>query len=569
MGRKPTLLRPIAGLLVMLALAQAASAQVTAPGEEPDVIERLEQLAREGRLPSYEDLRLPHVAGRDVVRTYLDAMPVMEDDYATTDVVFAFVDETSPYALLELPDLIELALDNNFELINSDRSVRIARSQARAEEAFFIPFVDLVASGRASRTRAHDSPSVTNPGEETKQTTTSTRVAGGIEATQNLPTGGSILLDVTESKTNTRTASGDGVMESRVWEADAELRFIQPLLRGSGLLTGDGTDIGTANLRRARLAELDDILADTLAERDVVLSVIRQYFRILQIKQQLLVSRDAIRERYRFLDETRVKYDVGRVAESEILRAEIQFLQEVETAIGRQQQLDDARDTLLILLGLPLETEVSLIDITGELTRRGRIEVPPLDQAVQMALSRRRELMRADINVQLAAISTRVARNNVLPDLDFDAGLAAFDADESFTRANEFDRDRADAGLALRIPLQNIQRREAHRQSVLRLEQARTNRLSLERDLTRQVYSTFRSVLTTEARLTVLQQRVAQARRNLELINESFEVGASTITEVRLAQDDLFNTEAAYSSAILNYQIGIAELYVAMGLSLM
>ena len=77
-----------------------------------------------------------------------------------------------------------------------------------------------------------------------------------------------------------------------------------------------------------------------------------------------------------------------------------------------------------------------------------------------------------------------------------------------------------------------------------------------------------RSVLTTEANLTLLRKTVDQARRNLELINGSLEVGFSTITEVRLAQDDLFSAETRYNNALLNYQVALAELYVALGLPL-
>ncbi len=76
-------------------------------------------------------------------------------------------------------------------------------------------------------------------------------------------------------------------------------------------------------------------------------------------------------------------------------------------------------------------------------------------------------------------------------------------------------------------------------------------------------------MLTTEARLTVLRKQVEQARRNLELIKGSFEVGFATVTEVRLAQDDLFNTETSYKNALLGYQVSIAELYVAMGMPLL
>ncbi len=569
--RKKTFSLPIVQSTTVAAIFLAMAAMTTAG--EPDsssveVLARMEQLAREGRLPDYEDLRLPEQGSVDVEAYYLQSMPLLADGALESDVVFSDVADTEPFAQRTLGDLVAIALRENFDLINSRRGLEISQSESLSAQAFFLPFVDLVGGSRISKTSERDFPSVENFPHDTKQTTNTWTADGGIEAGQNLPTGGSLTADLSEGRTRTRTSSGDGTGTVNAYDASASVRWTQPLLRGSGLLTGQGTDIGTADLRRARLAELNQTLQDAVARRDTVLNVIRQYFQILQFKQQLLVSRDAIFERYRFLDETRLKYDKGRVAESEILRAQIQFLQEIETAINRSQQLDDARENLLLLLGLPLETPISLIDVTPSLLDRGRINVPTAQEAVQLALGNRVELMQADVNVSLAEIDEQVSRNEVLPELDFDAGYTRFDGDETLSRANDFDRDTIDAGLTLRIPLQNVARREAHRRTRLRAEQEKTNRESLERRVTQEVYSAHRAVLTSEARLTVLRKRVEQARRNLELINGSFEVGYSTITEVRLSQDDLFDAETAYSNAILAYQINIAQLYVAMGLPL-
>lgn len=531
-----------------------------AQDEEADsVIARMERYAREGRLPEYEDLRLPAGENLQVLERYLDSLPVMDEDRFTTGLVFADVPDDTEYARMTLRNLIDVALANNFDLVNTRRNVDIALSETTGEEAFFKPFLDLVGSGDYTRTYDESDPSRSE----------SFDAEAGLEARQNLPTGGNITADLTEAYDRTESSGANSRSKSTSYDARAGVRLTQPLLRGSGLLTGEGTALGTADLRRARLSELDELLSAEIEERDTILTVIRQYFNILTFKRQLLVSRDAILERYRFLDETRVKYDVGRVAESEILRAEIQFLQEIETAISRQQSLDNARESLLVTLGLPLDTPISLVDITPLLLDRGRVEIPPVGEAVQYGLNRRRELMRSDIGIALSEISYRVARNDVLPDLEVEGGYAIYDEDDDLAPANEFGSDTFDAGVSLRIPLQNIQRREAHRRAVLRLENARTSRLSLERDLERDTLQAHRAVLTDEARLTVLSKRVEQARRNLELINDSFEVGFSTITEVRIAQDDLFGAETAYSNAILSYQVNIAELYVSMGLPLL
>lgn len=536
---------------------------------DSDVFSRLEALARDGRLPDYQDLRLPSGEAVKLAGIYMESMPVMGDDYLTTDIVFADVDESSPFSELYLIDLLQIASDRNFDLINARRDVTISESSVTEEQGFFVPFVDFVSSGRVSRATDDNARDFRNFSRETGQESLGYDLSTGLELRQNLPTGGTITGNFTESRSKNRTSQVSGSTESRNYGADASVRFSQPLLQGSGLLTGDGTDIGTAALRRARISQQSEYINNRLSQRDIYQRVISQYFQILQFKQQLVVSRDAIRIRYRFLDETRIKYSVGRVAESEILRAQIQFLQEVETAIRRQQSLDDARENLLILLGLPLDTPISLVDITGELVERGRFDIPPVDTALDLARNGRMELQRSDLQIESSKIERQLAENGILSELDFDVGASIFDSDDDFAGANEFDRTSADAGLTLRIPLSNrIAERERIKRAGLRYEQSATNRLALQRDIEQEVLQSHRGVLTTEARLTVLQRQVEQARRNLELINGSFEVGFASVTEVRLAQDDLFDAETSFKNAILGYQINISQLYIAMGLPL-
>lgn len=538
-----------------------------------------------GELPDYDALRLQGDS-TDLGDIFLTTLPTFDDDVLTSNIVFPEVPVDSPYAQLGLAEVVQLALEGNFGLENSQRGILIARSSTRSAEANFIPFVDLVGDSTFRKTTTVDATRtiavteyefverrdpvtgvVTRERVEvptTRQIPTivedsNWRSTAGVESGVVLPTGGRVTLNATEGYTSTRRSDGGGVVEDFGYDADANIRYIQPLLRGGGF------DVATADLRRSRISEMDRLLGHRLSERDVVLDVISTYFQLLQTARQLQVSRDAIRERLRFLDETVVKYNVGRVDESEILRAEIQYLSELETAIGRRRTLDDTRESLLLLLGLPLDTPISFIDITDELAAMGRVDIPAPNLAIEEALANRLELMRADLSLALSRIDLRLAQNDVLPDLGVSGGYGRFDSGRRFPEAQGFENSSWDVGIAGRLPLVNIQRRESLRRSTLSLQNSETDRLRLERDLIRGVLTAHRGVLTTEAQLTILSKNVEQARKTLQLINGRFEVGFATVTEVRLAQDDLFQSETRYANTLLNYQLQLARLYVALG----
>lgn len=527
-------------------------------------------ILKPGELPGYEDLRYPEGVGSTLAAEYLRSLTVVAEDRGTSAIIFPEVPETARHSRITLPRLVDLALAQNFTLENSERSVRIARSNTTTAEAPFIPFVDLIANSRVREDRDINAeraaaPDPNDPLAEPDPTTTTRntrtfRNEVGAEGGVDLKSGGSITASGVTGRNDTIIKDGSGQLsDTKDYDSRVDVRFLQPLLRGGGF------DAGTAELRRARISEMDQVMADQIQTRDVTFNVISNYFRILQSARQLLVSRDAIQERLKFMEETQVRYDVGRVDESEILRAEINYLNELETAISRRRQLDEQRENMLILLGLPLDTPISFIDITPELVELGRVDIPAAEDSVQEALNSRLELMRSDLSLALSEIDRRLARNDLLPQLDFDAGFGRTDAGEEFTEAAGLEDNSWDAGLGLRIPIPNIQRRESHRRAVIRLEQQRTNRLSTERDLTQEVLASRRNILATEATLTILSKSVEQARKSLELINGRFEVGFATVTEVRLAQDDLFQSQTRINNAFLDYQISLARLYVALG----
>lgn len=571
-------------LLVPLALALAFSAvsaqdpalggpqAAAATSAEPPLVQNPGMMdggvirLQPGELPDYDVLRFTGGQEGVLEDEFLGSIPSLpEENIVRDNIIFPDVDPDEPYALLTLDRLIAVALEGNLNLLNGERGLLIARSSVRSAEATFIPFVDLVADSRLSEERNQNATRTDSSGDSrgTTRETGTFRNSAGLESGVTLPTGGQVSVDAAQSRSDSRVTDGGGVLaDDDAWASDANVRFVQPLLRGAG------STVATADLRRSRISEIDRQIAFNLSRRDVALNVIQSYLRLLQIARQLQVSRDAIVERVRFLEETQIRFNVGRVDESAILRAELNYLSELETAISRRQSLDDERENMLILLGLPLETPISFIDITPQLAERGRVDIPDMELAVEEALSDRLELMRADLSLALAELDLKLAMNDVLPDLDFDAGYGRSDQGDNYGDINGWESSSWDAGLSLRIPLVNIRRREAARRSAISLEQEETSRLQTVRDIVREVRRAHRAVLSTEAQLTILSKNVEVARKSLDLINGRFEVGFANITEVRLAQDDLFAAETRYSNTLLNYQLVLARLYVALGRSL-
>jgi outer membrane protein TolC len=470
---------------------------------------------------------------------------------------------------LSLDACVSLALRHNFGLQNSRRDVAIAASSYRQEVFEFVPFVDLFSGYTYA-----DSKTGLRDGSGLEQTR-SHDVNVGMQAKQNFPTGGDLSIrqqvDRTRTTEQARVERVDPVTgrvtdvshpsaTNSEWSNSLDVTARQPLLRGGGLA------VGMANLRLARLGQIEANLGDQIKRRDLVLSVIRAYFTILQRQLDARVSLDAIREKKRFYDETVTKHELGEIAESEIWRAKIQWLQEQQRSRQLQQSFLDSLDSLLILMGMPLETSYRLREFTGQVTDLPALGLTDPESCVREALANRPDVVLAEVALRRARINVETARNGTLPFLDIEASYGDKEAGTHLRDVRDPDERRTwSLGALFDIPFPNVANREALKRARLRLEKAETDRKSLERDITEEVRRLHRALLANRARVDILAETVALAERSLQLENARFYYGENTSTEVRQAQDDLFQARTDYNNAMLRYQSDLANLYRAIG----
>ncbi|MBN1900630.1 TolC family protein [Candidatus Sumerlaeota bacterium] len=464
------------------------------------------------------------------------------------------IQHTSPTMTQLLPDLknvslrscMETALQNNFDIQNSRRDLLISQSNFREAQSEFLPFVTLNAETGIGKDR-------TDPDGDRVETHSHTE-KGSVVALQNFATGGNIEAEVDSTRNK---------YEERSYSNDARIGITQPLLRRAGFRRG------LANLRRSQLSLLSREIDDRLNQRDIILGVIEQYYNLLRAKLELQVSLDALEEKRRFLEATRIKFNLDQIPESEISRSEIQYLQERENVVSRRRNYEDQLERLLILLGFPLNREISVLDITRSLQLMGEILIPSEEECIQKALGNRLELMQSDIAIKQQKIALETARNDLLPDLDLSFQYATGDADEDFDYSyNMREENSWDANLSLKVPLPNIGRRESYKRSRISLDKILTDQLQREREIMREVKQAYRSVKSSESTLVILKRTVEQSRKSLEQELGRFDVGLSTSNDVRTAQDDLFEAQTRYFNELLNYQINIARLYKALGMNL-
>jgi len=479
---------------------------------------------------------------------------------------------------LSLQRAVMMAMEGNQGLRADARDLAAGASSLRAAQAEFLPFIELaydygLTDDRGNRTRRTDRQEAREEGLDdpdpfnTDAGTETVRNQGEARLTQNLPWGGSITGRGTTSRTKTaqdQFTGADHTAITRTFRNEVALDLEQPLLRGAGWL------VGTADLKRARLDQINQALSYRESQRELALSVINAYYDLAQAELDVRVSLDALREVERFLEESRVKLELGRIAETEVGRAEIQLLQEKENFIQRVQTVESRRDTLLDLLGLGVSASLALSPLESQLIDVRSARIPPLDEGLEEAMATRLELAREDVSVTRAELAADVAWNDILPDLNARGGVSGFDESEYQHLSTDVDaRRRWEAGLGLVVPLPNIARRESLKRAEWSLQTARENRDERRRDIAREVKGAYRDLRSAMARVRLLVRTVEQSRRSLAQENARFEAGINTSSDVREAQDDLFSAQVSYNQALAQVQVRLAAVYRALGRPLM
>ncbi|MBN1426233.1 TolC family protein, partial [Candidatus Fermentibacteria bacterium] len=227
----------------------------------------------------------------------------------------------------------------------------------------------------------------------------------------------------------------------------------------------------------------------------------------------------------------------------------------ISSIVARAQATED----LLMLLGLDLGTEVSLVAPDPP-------SAPPisLDRAVAHALARRREMLSQRLRRSLAAqrlVQTRQAQGPVLS-LSYGVDLVRREA--TWEPAWEDGQRDQTLRLGLSVPLIGFGRRATEiGQASLAVDREDLSLAQTEQDIIAEVRTTVRSVTTTQERVSLLQKALEVASENYDVAGARFETG--TINSQRLldAQLALFKARTNLLAARVDLDLALRRLQKA------
>lgn len=323
----------------------------------------------------------------------------------------------------------------------------------------------------------------------------------------------------------------------------------------------------SASLEKAKLDRTTREESFSRTRQSITFETISRFLQILQNKELLRSEQEYLEAQRRQLERIEAFYKAGNRSIADVLQQQAAIAQAELRVLAAQRTLNVSILQLLRTIGLESTAPVDIVEPSMEQLEQITAEWADgdLDQLVQKALTQRPDVEAQNRRIASAGEQVRIARAGYWPALSLSAGGGS-----SYNRPNAsggfsdqlLDRNpNASVGLSLSIPLFDRSRaKHSVAQANLQLTNECLTLENLKQEVTFQVQQALLDYQTAVKQLDVAEAQLEFARQALEVEEERYNVGTSTLVE--LTQSRAQHVEATNNRVKARY--GLLLQRVAM-----
>lgn len=407
---------------------------------------------------------------------------------------------------LNLPKTVQMALDYNRDIKNSQYALKKAEYAINQAQAGKKPTVDY--NFGAQRSRATDAATYSR----------AASLMGGANSVSNAFSNG-ISVNI-------------------------------PLYTG-GLVEGQ---IDVAKLGKTNAQE--EILR---VEQATKYSAIQGYYGLLAYQELQGVYHEAVDNLQGHLDNVQAQYNVGTKAKVDVLSSDVSLANAKTTAITADNNVAVAESNLNNILGLPLETKLNLADHQLPFDTYNI----SLQEATDYAMKYRPEVLQAAIAVQEAERNIDIADAGNKPTVAITGGNDW--ADNTFPGIDANKRSwKVAAGVTYNFYDGGATKAKVN-QAKQDLLVARETEQKTREAVQLEVEQAYLNIRSAAQKVEETQTVVDQARENYRIQNIRYQAGVGINLDVLDAQLSLNEAQVNHIQALYDYNVGIAKLEQVMG----
>lgn len=470
---------------------------------------------------------------------------------ASTRAEVTYTNEVS----LTLDDCIELALDNNLDILIRRLQPEIDRFTLKSSYGAYDPSLAFSASQRFSA-----SPGISDPN--------SARFGAGADTyvERFAPTiDGQLPIGTAYSLGGVLVRQSGTFFPSHQYNSDLTLSVTQPLLKNFLIDNNRRTiAINKRTLRIDELALLHQIMR-------TVSSVEQAYYDLAFSRDNVLVQEASLRLAEQLLAENKRKVELGAMAPLDEKQAESQVAARKADYLAARVGLDSQMNTLKSLL-------------SSEFANWSLVRIEPADKLLAIAqtfsiqdswnagMEMRPDLQQSKESLERQDIVLRYNKNQLLPSLDLQLsyghnGLGT-DLGGGFRGIHTGEGQVYSYGLVLRIPFSRITERNNYRASRVEKQRLLLTHKQLEQQIIVEIDNAVKASRNAYERIQATREARLYAEAALDAEQKKYQNGKSTSFFVLQLQRDLTAARSTEIQSLADYNKSLSTLWLSEGSTL-
>jgi outer membrane protein len=312
--------------------------------------------------------------------------------------------------------------------------------------------------------------------------------------------------------------------------------------------------------RRVKDAKLSAQGAGESGQRtrqELIFSVVKSYTDELLARENARVAEAAAKSTQSDFQRAQARQQQGQAVPSDLLSAQVQMAQAQEDLLQANNAAELAHAALNVAMGLPEDAATTIATGLEEST----FDAGALSDRQQLALKNRPDLREADLGVEHAANGRRMARAEFLPKVN---AFSSWEEDNQTFLTRGGNNWTVGASLNFNI-FDGGANRARLAAARYRQAQAQAQLAQLTAAVKLQVREAYLNLTTARQRVDVSREAQSQAEESLRILQNRYEAGLATITDLLQVETAHRNAQKNYLNALFDYRLSYAALELATG----
>lgn len=286
----------------------------------------------------------------------------------------------------------------------------------------------------------------------------------------------------------------------------------------------------------------------------IIYNIKYAYYNILFAQAQIKVYEDTVKDYQLQLNQAWSFYKLGKKAKLDVVTADYNLGKAKLNLVKAKNILEVARAELSRIMGLPEYTNYELSD---ELNLNA-FDIS-VENAIEMAMDVRPELISAEKNANAAKMNLRAARREYTPNL---GAFGSF----SYGIGNDYNLKSTQVGVSLNYSALNILRTQKQiNEAKAEYKKSLAQYDSIRDSVYFKVKKAYLDLQTDRESIIIAKLALDQAREQYRQVTGRYKAGVGDAIELKDGENTYLNARLDFYNAILNYNLSFANLEKEIG----